>query len=185
MLVFLTGYMYSGKTTVARQLSERLAENHGFDTRWTDTDQEVENRYHVTVSDCFRRYGEAMFRKLETDVLRSISAQQGRSVTIVATGGGTPCHDRNMQWMRDHGLTVYLKLPVGETLARMAVSRKPRPTIIALKPAEREAFVRGQVAVREPVYEQAHLTIDASNPDIDALADAVVAHYNALHSDCL
>jgi len=61
--------MYSGKTTVARQLAQYLADHHGVEVDVIDTDEALENRYHLTVADCFRRYGEPMFRTLETTAM--------------------------------------------------------------------------------------------------------------------
>ena len=71
--------MYSGKTTVARQLAQYLADHHGVETDVIDTDEALENRYHLTVADCFRRYGEPMFRTLETTVLKELTSDSNQA----------------------------------------------------------------------------------------------------------
>ena len=77
-MVFLVGYMYSGKSTTARLLADYLKEHYDSRVEWIDTDEAVEERYHLTIADCFRRYGEPLFRSLESTVLHSltVSGQQ-------------------------------------------------------------------------------------------------------------
>ena len=195
-MVFLVGYMYSGKTTVARQLAQYLSVHHGVEVDVVDTDEALENRYHITVTDCFRRYGESMFRTLESTVLKQLSAcphgtikavggqqqadtnvitqSHNNAITIVSTGGGTPCFNDNMQWMLDHGLTLYLKLDESIILRRMAASRNVRPSIAQLTPDERARFVHEQLQNREPFYNRAHVVYDGIEPDIAAIAQKIL-----------
>lgn len=186
-MVFLVGYMYSGKTTVARQLAQYLSAHHGVEVDVVDTDEALENRYHITVTDCFRRYGESMFRTLETTVLKQLGAcphvaikevggqqlSDTNAITIVSTGGGTPCFNDNMQWMLDHGLTVYLRLDEAGIMNRMAASRNIRPSIASLSQDERVRFVHEQLQKREPYYNSAHLVFDAANPDLAAISGKI------------
>ena len=217
--LFIIGFMYSGKTTVARQLAQYLADHHGVETDVIDTDEALENRYHLTVTDCFRRYGEPMFRTLETTVLKELTTDsnqafkqlshksesnaelaqalpsrrdndsdrrhsrthalthsRNQALTILSTGGGTPCFNDNMQWMLDHGITLYLKLDEAIILKRMAVSRNVRPSIASLSQEERVRFVHENLINREPFYEQAHLVFDVTDPDIAVMAQAVMDH---------
>lgn len=189
-LVFLVGYMYSGKSTTARLLAECLKERIAGGVEWIDTDQAVEERYRLTIPDCFRRYGEPMFRKLETTVLHSLadSSQQsaaantvtqsrGHAITVVSTGGGTPCFNDNMQWMFDHGLTIYLRLDEAGILKRMSVSRKPRPILADMSPEQRAEHIHAQLQQRQPFYSKAHLTFDAANPDLAVIAQAIIDRF--------
>ena len=217
--LFIIGFMYSGKTTVARQLAQYLADHHGVETDVIDTDEALENRYHLTVADCFRRYGEPMFRTLETTVLKeltsdsnqafkqlslksesnaelaqalpsrrdndsdrrhsrnhAITQSSNQALTILSTGGGTPCFNDNMQWMLDHGIILYLKLDEAVILKRMAASRNLRPSIATLNQAERARFVHENLQKREPYYERAQLVFDGTDPDIAVMAQAVMDH---------
>ena len=217
--LFIIGFMYSGKTTVARQLAQYLADHHGVETDVIDTDEALENRYHLTVTDCFRRYGEPMFRTLETTVLKELTSDSNQAfkqlslksesnaelaqalpsrrdndsdrrhsrthaltqssnqaLTILSTGGGTPCFNDNMQWMLDHGITLYLKLDEAVILKRMAASRNMRPSIATLNQAERARFVHENLQKREPYYERAQLVFDGTDPDIAVMAQAVMDH---------
>ena len=217
--LFIIGFMYSGKTTVARQLAQYLADHHGVEVDVIDTDEALENRYHLTVADCFRRYGEPMFRTLETTVLKELTSDSNQAfrqlshksesnaelaqalpsrrdndsdrrhsrthaltqssnqaLTILSTGGGTPCFNDNMQWMLDHGITLYLKLDEAVILKRMAASRNLRPSIATLNQAERARFVHENLQKRESYYERAQLVFDGTDPDIAVMAQAVMDH---------
>lgn len=169
--------MYSGKSTLGRALAQYLREHYGVDADFIDTDQAVEERYHLTVTDCFKRYGEPMFRSLETTVLKQLAdvgQSSNQAITIVSTGGGTPCFNDNMRWMNDHGLTLYLKLSVEGILKRMAVSRKPRPLLTSMLPEQRAEYVHNQIRQRQPFYDMAQLTFDGENPDLVAISQAVI-----------
>ena len=65
MRIYLVGYMYSGKSTVGRQLAKALG------LRFIDTDNLFEERYRTTIPLFFHRYDEAAFRRLEQQVLHS------------------------------------------------------------------------------------------------------------------
>lgn len=187
LMVFLVGYMYSGKSTTSRLLADYLKEHYDGHVEWIDTDEAVEERYHLTIADCFRRYGEPLFRSLESTVLHSltVSGQQSpvtntltqshnSAITIISTGGGTPCFNNNMQWMLDHGLTIYLRLDEAGILKRMAVSRKPRPIFADMSPDQRVEHIHAQLQQRQPFYNKAHLTFDAANPDLAVISQKIM-----------
>ena len=184
-MVFLVGYMYSGKSTTARLLADYLKDRFDGKVEWIDTDQAVEERYHLTIADCFRRYGEPMFRSLESAVLKQLVVDGQPSADANAieqsnnraiTGGGTPCFNDNMQWMLDHGLTIYLRLDEEGIMKRIAVSRKPRPILADMSPEQRSERIHAQLQQRQPFYSKAHLTFDAANPDLETIAQAIIEH---------
>lgn len=162
MNIYLIGYMYSGKTTLGRQLAQRLGYN------FVDTDQLFEEKYHTSIPLFFQHYGESAFRTLEHQVLESTS-QLDRHV--IACGGGTPCHHGNMDFILDHGLSVYLHMDYQDVCARMTQSRKVRPILAAKSPEERRDFVREQLSQREVFYDRAHLRFESAGTDIPALID--------------
>lgn len=164
MNIYLIGYMYSGKSTLGRQLAQRLGYN------FVDTDQLFEERYHTTIPLFFQHYGESAFRILESQVLES-TARLDRHV--IACGGGTPCRQSNMDFILSHGLSVYLHMDFQDVCARMAQSRKVRPVLAAKSPDERRDFVRRQLHQREAYYCQAQLRFESAGTDMQALADAL------------
>ena len=162
MNIYLVGYMYSGKTTVGRQLARLL----GY--RFVDLDQALESRYHTTVPLLFQRYGEMAFRQLERQELHR-TADLCR--TVVSTGGGCPCHADNMQWINTHGTSVFLDVSLDGLVARAEKSRKQRPILSGKPPEELRDTIAMQLSQRLPIYRQAHLLFPADNPDIKHLAE--------------
>ena len=161
MRIYLVGYMYSGKSTVGRQLARRMG------LRFLDTDTLFEERYHTTIPLFVHRYDEAAFRRLEQQVLHTTAEMDD---VVVATGGGTPCYADNMAWINSHGVSVYLDASLPCLLQRATRSRHERPLLTHLPPDEREACIRRQHAERQPVYLLAHHILAADEPDLETLA---------------
>ena len=158
MKYYLVGYMYSGKSTYGR----RLAQERQLD--FLDLDHAFEQRYHYTVPLFFLRFGEAAFRKLETQMLLSTATLDN---IVIATGGGTPCHSGNMDFIIEHGAAIYLRMSVDALVQRAVHSRKPRPLMRGLTPEEIRAKIEIQLQEREPFYLKAPIILDGSAPKLD------------------
>lgn len=164
MKLYLLGYMYSGKTTVGRQLAERL----GY--RFVDLDQLFEARYHTSIPLFFNRYGEGAFRKLEQIILHST---EGMDNVVISTGGGTPCYFDNMEWINAHGVSIYLEISIEVIIKRAQRSRKQRPVLANKSHEELHSFIQAQLSQRLPYYSQANITFPADKPDIEDLAEKI------------
>ena len=164
MRIYLVGYMYSGKTTLGRQLARRIGYS------FHDLDIAFEERYHCTVPLFFQKYGEEAFRKLEQQMLHRSTQLDN---TIISTGGGTPCFFDNMDFINRNGISVYLEMSQEALISRMSASRKPRPVFANLSDEERSARLTKQLQQRLPYSQKAHITINAFNPDADALAATI------------
>ncbi len=157
MKYYLVGYMYCGKTTFGRT----LAAAKGMD--YLDLDQAFEARYHYTVPMFFERFGEEAFRTLETQMLHSTAALDQ---VVIATGGGTPCHSGNMDFILAHGTAIYLQMSVDALVERALRSRHRRPLLHGLPEPQMRAAIESQLKEREPVYRRAPIILDGSNPII-------------------
>lgn len=157
MKYYLIGYMYSGKSTFGRQ----LAAEKGMD--FLDLDRVFEERYHYTVPRFFAQFGEPAFRKLETQMLHDTAPLDN---VVIATGGGTPCHNDNMDFLLANGTVVYLQMRVEDLLQRALRSRNPRPLMQGLTPDEVRAKMEVQIKEREVFYLRAHIIIDGANPQL-------------------
>ena len=98
MHLSLIGFMGSGKTTVGQALADRLGRP------FVDTDKEVERMLGMSARDIFDNLGEAAFREAEQDALSD--ALRPLDPIVLATGGGTPCADGAMEWMRCRSLVI-------------------------------------------------------------------------------
>ncbi len=155
MKYYLVGYMYSGKSTFGRQ----FAASKGMD--FLDLDRAFEQRYHYTVPRFFAAFGEAPFRQLESQLLRSTAELDN---VVIATGGGTPCHSSNMDFILAHGTAIYLRMSVDDLVSRALRSRNPRPLVKGLSESDLRARIDSQLKEREPSYLRAPIILDGLNP---------------------
>lgn len=151
-VVFLLGYMGSGKSTLGRKIAYHLA------CPFLDTDAEIERREGCSISAIFADKGESYFRELEAKLIDEISPD---TKLVVSTGGGLPCHNGLMQVLLQKGYCVYLKRSVGELTFRLKNAKQQRPIIANLSDEELNTFVAEHLTIREPFYSQAQLTIDS------------------------
>lgn len=101
----LIGMPGAGKTAIARQLSDLL------DRPISSTDEEAERRIGGTIESLFHEKGEAAFRAIETDAVRSLTSVWG---SIIATGGGTVISEENRAILRENSRIYYIKRPLDE-----------------------------------------------------------------------
>lgn len=165
MRIYLVGYMYSGKSTVGRQLARRLS------LTAYDLDAMFEHHYHITIPIFFQKYGQEAFRILERQMLQSTEQLTN---AVISTGGGTPCFNDNMAWINAHGVSVHLQADLGVILNRAANSKKQRPLLAALDEEQRRDFIIAQLAERMPFYSQSHLTVDAASVDVNSLVSKIL-----------
>src|SRR6185436_15828506 len=146
MRIYLTGFMGSGKSTVGLRLAERLG------APFVDLDEEVEQRAGMRVREIFEQHGEPAFRGLEQEALRATAELPD---VVVATGGGTVMFEANEQWIRVHGLSVWLN-PAFATIVRRigGLGKQDRPLF------RDEAQALALYRERLPAYRRADLTVD-------------------------
>ncbi|MFX8731638.1 shikimate kinase, partial [Acinetobacter baumannii] len=80
-------------------------------------------------AEIFEEKGEAYFREKEALSLRTF---EGMHHLILATGGGTPCFHDNIQWMNEHGITIWLNEPTSMLTERLKAEKNHRPLVAAL-----------------------------------------------------
>lgn len=161
--IFLIGYMGSGKSTLGKKLASRLG------IAFFDLDQLIIEQISLSIPDFFERYGEEAFREKESEVLRNVDTAV---LQVVAVGGGTPCFYDNMQWMNDHGKTIYLQLSAKALWTRLDRSDvSKRPVLQGLKGDELLDFVSEKLQEREPYYLQAQYAIDQMRTPIHRIIE--------------
>lgn len=167
-VIFLIGYMGSGKTTLGRKLARRL--------QWSfmDLDHQIVAAIGRSIPEYFAEHGEEAFRVVERDTLRAIDLT---APVVIATGGGTPCFHENMDWMNRQGVTIYLRMnsrALWRRLSRSDISS--RPVLAGLAGQALLDFIEEKLAGRIPFYEKAHLIM---NPLSDKPA-AMIEAYQAM-----
>ena len=160
--IFLIGFMASGKTTVGRLLAERL------DWTFVDLDTVIEDGAAQTVAAIFAAEGEAGFRKRETEALREVAK---RRKTVVATGGGAPCRNENIEAMLAAGRVFWLDVSAEEAVQR-AGKASGRPLLDGA--ADPVAAARDLHRVRQPYYAQAHASVDTLGLSPKQIVDRIL-----------
>jgi shikimate kinase len=162
--IYLVGYMGAGKTTAAKRLAHRL----GWDV--VDTDALFEEKYKISVDDFFQKYDEPLYRKLESEILKSTG---NLDHTVISTGGGTACFFDNMDWMNQHGTTVFMRISPESVVDRVLHSHHKRPLTRGKSEEELLEFVSQHYASRMPFYEQAQITVKSEDFDLDGLIEKI------------
>jgi shikimate kinase len=154
--VVLVGLPGSGKSTFGKQLAKEL----GFP--FLDLDQLIEERYQLKISDIFSIHGEGTFREWESLVLQD-TLKQDRAY-ILASGGGTPCFNDNMDLINSQGISVYLDVPLGSISRRLQTSKsQQRPLFQGLDQGEITLKLKSLLVTREYFYNQAKIKLSGED----------------------
>ena len=120
-LVFLVGFMGSGKSSVGRALARRLG------CEFLDLDREIEQQAGRSVAAIFGEIGESGFRKLEQEELRRLLSDPA-AARVVALGGGAFAQPENAAAIRNTGvLTIFLDAPAESMWRRCQEDPQDRP----------------------------------------------------------
>lgn len=151
MLYFLVGFMGAGKSTLAKEIAQLT----GY--KFVDTDTLLEEKQQLTIPQYFEKFGETAFRKEETLILQNLSTSIN---AIVATGGGLPCFNGNMEWMNANGITIYIKQSTEELIKRLENTKPQRPLLQGVDTFNFPNHIKGLIELRKPYYELATHTFD-------------------------
>lgn len=119
-LVYLTGFMASGKSTVGPILANTLGWN------FYDLDGLIEINCGKSIRKIFKEEGEKFFRNLEKETLTEVSKLDK---FIIALGGGTIIEQVNLDLIKSSGLLIYLDSSPEETYKRVRFKRD-RPALL-------------------------------------------------------
>lgn len=115
--IYIIGMPFSGKSTIARILSQEL------NLKYIDLDNEIEKTSKQSVHQIFDTKGEAYFRALETEHLKTFSTFQG----IIACGGGIVLNEIHRDIMQ-LGFTIFIHTSL-ETIKKRAKKSYERPLL--------------------------------------------------------
>lgn len=149
-LVCLTGFMGSGKSTIAKLLASALGWQN------VDLDKRIAEASGLTIPEIFARLGEPEFRRMEHEQLVRLLAEFNETLKprVVSLGGGTIAQPQNLALLRENGaILIWLRCPIEELLQRCAQ--------ITDRPLFRdEASFRRLYEERLPTYQLADYCVD-------------------------
>ncbi len=167
-LVYLTGFMGSGKSTVGPILANTL----GWD--FYDLDQLIEKKTGQKIRTIFEEKGEKFFRNLETETLKEVSIG---NEAIISLGGGTIVSDTNLEILKSHGTIIFLESSFDSIYKRLRYKRD-RPVLLTNSEAEvkREEFIKrisDIYAERKRYYDQADLRVNTDSISVGETVDKI------------
>jgi len=168
-LIYLTGFMGSGKSTIGPILANTLGYSY------LDIDGEIERITGKRVTEIFLDEGEPYFRTVERSILEKYRASPRQ---VISLGGGTIANDENLAIIKSSGLLVYLKADLENIFHRLKY-KTDRPLLHApdgttLGDDELRKRITEILAVREPYYRQANIVIQTADRRIGVTVDELV-----------
>lgn len=160
-LIVLVGMMGAGKTTIGRRLAARLG------LPFADADIEIEAAHRMSIPEIFDNYGEGYFRDGEA---RVIARLLDGGAMVLATGGGAFMREETRQRVQEKAISIWLKAEV-DIIMRRVRRRADRPL---LQTADPTGTVTRLLSEREPVYQQADLTIWSRDVPHDKIVEECV-----------
>ena len=139
--------MAAGKSTIGQSLAQKLQYD------FLDTDLAIEKLTGESISELFKNRGEATFRQEEQKIL---SLAMTLDKIIIATGGGMPVFNGNLQKMLLTGTTIFLETDLDILSSRLRQADN-RPLHSGYK--KLDSNITKRYAERLPYYREAHQTI--------------------------
>ncbi len=161
--LYLIGFMGTGKSTVASELSILLGR------RVAEMDALIVEQEGRSIARIFASEGEAAFREKESALLRKLGENGD---LIVSCGGGVPLREENRAILKETG-TVFLLDASAEELAKRLSADTERPLLAEHRD---EQYIAGMLAGRMPAYLAAadHVIDTAGRPPKDIAEEIAI-----------
>lgn len=143
--------MGSGKSRIGRELSKLLS------ARFVDLDKEIVKVRGCSIPEIFAHGGEAAFRKIEADTLKSVMEQLEREkVAVLSLGGGTITNEGSKELILSGTRSVFLRTRLETIRKRVGDSKKA---------ASRPLFANAETlfSQRQKLYAEAEFTVDTDD----------------------
>jgi len=154
--IVLVGLPGSGKSTFGKQLATAL----GFS--YFDLDHLIEDRFQKKIPDIFSQYGEMKFRDLETEMLQDFLNRE--KSYVLASGGGCPCFNDNMDLINEKAFSVYLDVPIEDISTRLSLSKADnRPMFSGLDQGGITSKLKSLLVERDYFYSQSKIKLSGED----------------------
>ncbi len=162
----MVGMMGCGKSAIGKRLAQVL------DLRFVDADDEIEKAAGMSINDIFAQLGESHFRDGERRVIARLLAGGPQ---VLSTGGGAFMSEETRELVKDLGISVWLRAEL-TILMRRVMRRDNRPL---LKTPNPEAKMRELLALRNPIYALADITVESRDISHDVIVNEILAKLDA------
>jgi shikimate kinase len=159
--IVLVGFMGTGKTAVGKLLAARLKKQR------LCLDDMIEWKIGKPIVDIFEQDGEAFFRKVEKDIVKSASHDKD---AVIDAGGGVVIDEENVKRLKEHGVVICLRARP-EVIYERTKGLLHRPLLNTPNPVEN---IRILLDKREQYYSRADYTIDTSELSPDEVVERII-----------
>ena len=161
--IFLIGFMGAGKSTVAKELKEKL------NMKLVEMDARIEHEQGMSISKIFEKSGESHFRDIESRLILTIGDEGD---TIVSCGGGVVVRPENIDYMKKSGVVVFLSASP-ETVYERVKDSTNRPILNGHMNVE---YIAELMEKRRALYEKAaDIRIETDGKNIGQICDEIIA----------
>ncbi|MDO8577148.1 MAG: 3-phosphoshikimate 1-carboxyvinyltransferase [Candidatus Daviesbacteria bacterium] len=161
--IVLIGMRGSGKTTVAKLLSQKL------NKPYVELDQLIVKRVGLTIPEIVEKYGWDFFRDKESEAVQDTSLNNGK---IISTGGGVVTRPQNVDALKKNGLFIFLNASL-ETLIKRVGNNSNRPALTNRKTLSEE--IEEILKQRNQLYrESADEIIDTNHLNPVEVTDKII-----------
>jgi len=165
--VILTGFMGTGKSSVAKLVAQSLG------LPLVDLDQVIVESAGRAITQIFTDEGEDGFREIERHCLERLLAG---TPAVVATGGGVVISAENRRLMRSAGVVVNLTASLGHVLKRIE-GCTDRPLLAG---GDTETRMKNLMEQRELFYKDADIRIDTDGKSVEDVAAEILNYCKEL-----
>ena len=155
--IVLVGFMGTGKTSVAKKLASRMH------MKYVSTDDLIEKKEGIPISEIFSKKGEDYFRKIETKIVKELSLLEG---LVIDSGGGIVTNQENINDFKKNGIVVCLWAEP-ETILKRTGKETHRPLLNVEDPFNK---IKGLLKARKPFYETADFHIHTGDLTAEEVA---------------
>ena len=160
----LTGMMGVGKSTVGKNLAQKLSYN------FVDIDRTIESREGSSINLIFKNKSESYFRKLENEI--SLEKLKKKN-TVVSLGGGAFLNKSIRREVKNTSVSFWLDVDVSELIKRLKKTKK-RPLLYN---KNLNVTVNKIYLERKKTYSEADYRIKCNFLDPDEIVDKILKLY--------
>ncbi len=158
--------MAVGKSTIGKIVAKKQ------NLKFIDTDQNIEKKRSMKISEIFKRKGEKFFRLLEEkEVLESLK----KSECVIALGGGAFMKKTVRDKILKYSVSVWLDTNL-TTLNKRVKWNKKRP-LLDLNEEDSQTKLNELYAERKNIYKLANYRINCNNLSKENIANKIIVFY--------
>ena len=159
--IVLTGMSGSGKSTVAKFLSEK------FNLKVFDIDGLIVEKENKSINEIFEQHGEKYFRSLEAQIIQNIFQPEN---ILISLGGGAFENEHTRNFLLQNSTVIYLKTSPESIFERIKTATD-RPL---LNNNMNLNNIENILNSRRKNYELAHFSIITDNKNIEQIGSEII-----------